>query len=85
MLPNKPMHGHLLQMLVCNLCDYSLLSCKLTVRRMVMGSSLFLSLSQFQFSDRQVWLLKNLTLIKRKKNLLSQMAYSNERLKISKF
>ena len=50
-----------------------------------MGSSLFLSLSEFQFSDRQVWLLKNLTLIKQKKNLSSQMAYSNERLKISKF
>ena len=51
-----------------------------------MVSSLFLSLSQFQFSDRQVWLLKNLTLIiKQKKNLSSQMAYSNERLKVSKF
>lgn len=51
-----------------------------------MVSSLFLSLSQFQFSDRQVWLLKNLTLIiKQKKNLSSQMAYSNERLKYQNF
>ena len=50
-----------------------------------MGSSLFLSLSQFQFSDRQVWLLENFTLIiKQKKNLSSKLAYWDERLKISK-
>ena len=44
-----------------------------------MGTSLFFSLLQFHFSDRQVWLLENLALIvKHKKNLSSQMGYWDE-------